>query len=182
MLHDLARARGSRSRHLRLLPSPHAHPRVLSEAGRLRRVLVHRPGAELARLTPDTMRALLFDDLPWPERAREEHDAFTDLLRSRGVEVVYLDDLLADVLANADVRRDLIDATLRSERAEPGLRRHLDALSEHALAEALIAGIRQGDGGLAPLPNQVFMRDSSAWLHTLPAPIAFAQPARRREA
>ena len=92
MLHDLARARGSRSRHLRLLPSPHAHPRVLSEAGRLRRVLVHRPGAELARLTPDTMRALLFDDLPWPERAREEHDAFTDLLRSRGVEVIVLDD------------------------------------------------------------------------------------------
>jgi hypothetical protein len=101
MLDDLARSPAR----LRLVPSPRAQPCVLSEAGRLRRVLVHRPGAELARLTPETMRALLFDDLPWPERAEEEHDAFTDLLRSRDVEVLYLDELLADVLAHTGTRR-----------------------------------------------------------------------------
>jgi arginine deiminase len=196
MLDDLARVRGSTAR-LRLVPAFHAQPLVLSEAGRLRRLLVHRPGAELARLTPETMGALLFDDLPWPERAQQEHDAFTGLLRSRGVELLYFDELLADVLA--DARRDVIAATLRIERPRPriapALRRHLDRLTDTALATALIAGVAHselpqphcalapepGELALAPLPNQVFTRDSSAWMHRLPVPIAFAHGARRRE-
>jgi arginine deiminase len=171
MLDDLARLPAR----LRLVPSPRARPQVLSEAGRLRRVLVHRPGAELERMTPETMRELLFDDLPWPERAQEEHDAFTGLLRSRGVEVLYLDELLADVLAHTGARGDLIGST----RADPALRRHLDGLDDGALAAALIAGV--STPALPPLPNQVFVRDSSAWMHQLPVPIAFAHHARRRE-
>ena len=198
MLDDLADPLGSRAR-LRLVPSRRAAPRVLSEAGRLRRVLVHRPGEELARLTPETMHALLFDDLPWPERAQQEHDAFTDLLRSRDVEVLYLDELLADVLAHTGTRHEVIGSTLRIERprprVEPALRRHLNRLTGAALATALIAGVADGELprprgaaaaepgelALAPLPNQVFTRDSSAWVHKLPVPIAFAHGARRRE-
>ncbi|MGN6169626.1 MAG: arginine deiminase family protein, partial [Solirubrobacteraceae bacterium] len=60
-------------------------PGVWSEVGELRRVLVHRPGPELTRLTPANKEALLFDDLPWVDRAQEEHDGFVALLRSRGV-------------------------------------------------------------------------------------------------
>jgi arginine deiminase len=195
MLEDLGRAHRAHAPQLRLVSPPRAHPRVLSEAGRLRRVLVHRPGAELARLTPDTMRGLLFDDLPWPERAQEEHDAFTDLLRAHDVEVLYLDQLLADVLRHAATRRDVITSALRIERhgprVESALRRHLNALSPEALAATLIAGVAHDElprshcapavFALAPLPNHVFMRDSSAWLHRMAAPIAFAHGARRRE-
>ena len=60
--------------------------RVTSEIGRLRRVLVHRPGLEVARLTPQNRDALLFDDILWLERAQEEHDRFVEILRSRGAE------------------------------------------------------------------------------------------------
>jgi arginine deiminase len=59
-------------------------PAITSEVAPLRRVLVHRPGAELSRLSPDNMAALVFDAIPWPGRAREEHDAFCRLLASRG--------------------------------------------------------------------------------------------------
>ena len=72
---------------------------VDSEVGQLKQVILHRPGLELARLTPDNVHSLLFDDVMWAERAREEHDAFAEVLRLRGVKVHYFADLLADVLA-----------------------------------------------------------------------------------
>ena len=69
-----------------------------SEVGRLRRVIVHRPGLELARLTPENVRELLFDDVMWAGRAREEHDSFTAKLRDRGIEVLVWGDLIAELL------------------------------------------------------------------------------------
>ena len=71
---------------------------VDSEVGRLRTVLVHRPGRELKRLTPRNNDSLLFDGIPWVGRAQVEHDAFTEALRERGVEVLYLDELLTETL------------------------------------------------------------------------------------
>ncbi|MGI9210639.1 MAG: arginine deiminase family protein, partial [Rhodococcus sp. (in: high G+C Gram-positive bacteria)] len=71
---------------------------VDSEVGALRAVMLHRPGAELERLTPRNNDQLLFDALPWVARAQEEHDAFAELLRSRGVEVLLLADLLTETL------------------------------------------------------------------------------------
>ena len=71
---------------------------VDSEVGRLRVAIVHRPGAELQRLTPRNNDRLLFDGLPWVGRAQEEHDEFAGLLRSRGVEVLLLGDLLVEAL------------------------------------------------------------------------------------
>ena len=75
---------------------------VTSEIGKLRKVLLHRPGNELLNLTPDTLSRLLFDDIPYLPDAQKEHDAFADALIENGVEVVYLEDLMADVIASSD--------------------------------------------------------------------------------
>jgi arginine deiminase len=77
---------------------------VDSEVSRLRTVMLHRPGPELARLTPRNNDSLLFDGIPWVGRAQEEHDAFAEALRSRGVEVLYLGDLLAETLTVPEAR------------------------------------------------------------------------------
>lgn len=73
---------------------------VKSEIGPLKKVLLQRPGRELEHLSPDTMEQLLFDDIPYLHRAQQEHDEFAALLRSCGAEVVYLEDLTAEVLAS----------------------------------------------------------------------------------
>jgi arginine deiminase len=176
---------------------------VASEVGRLRRVIVHRPGMELRRLTPANRTELLFDDAVWVERAVEEHDAFADALRSRSVDVLYLEDLLVEALASPEARTRLISATLRALAAGPILTPELESwlgsLSSAELAERLIGGVtfdelpfrsaslmgaslRPDAFAIAPLPNQAFTRDSSSWafggvyVHTM------ATPARWREA
>src|SRR3954453_9046017 len=95
---------------LRVLQAPREAPVIRSEVAPLRRVLVHRPGAELARLTPYNMTELLFDDVPWANGARTEHDAFCALLRAHGAELLFLTDLLADVLDIGVVRRQVVEA------------------------------------------------------------------------
>ena len=154
---------------------------VDSEVGRLRTVLVHRPGAELRRLTPDHRCGMLFTSLPWAERAQAEHDAFADALRAHGVAVLYLTELLQDVLEYAAARQQAIDWV----RADPRLgdelrgqlREHLMGLHPEELAQLLIMGLardefRGGRGAVfgllgawdyivEPLPNLVFARDSS---------------------
>ena len=76
-----------------------------SEVGRLRTVMLHRPGLELKRLTPRNNDKLLFDGIPWVSRAQDEHDAFAAALRDRDVEVLYLTDLLTETLEQEDARR-----------------------------------------------------------------------------
>ena len=88
-------------------------PGVRSEVGRLRTVLLHRPGNELKRLTPRNNDALLFDGLPWVDRAQAEHDAFAETLRSRGVEVLYLSTLLIETLADPTARAKASRSCLR---------------------------------------------------------------------
>ena len=79
---------------------------VTSEIGQLKKVLLHRPGNELLNLTPDTLSELLFDDIPYLPDAQKEHDAFAKALKDNGVEVVYLEDLMAEVLSKSDDVRD----------------------------------------------------------------------------
>src|SRR6185436_12806625 len=79
-----------------------------SEVGRLQTVLLHRPGPELRRLTPRNNDQLLFDGVPWVARAQEEHDAFADALAGRGVEVLYVDQLLTEILSFPSARAELI--------------------------------------------------------------------------
>ncbi|HET7310300.1 MAG TPA: arginine deiminase [Mycobacteriales bacterium] len=174
---------------------------VDSEVGRLRTVVLHRPGPELKRLTPRNSADLLFDAIPWVERAQEEHDRFADALRSHDVEVLYLRDLLTETLADPHARRLVVDRTL----AAPGLgttlletvARHLDELDVDALTEVLIGGLaheelRRGTGlvyrlmdrhdfVVPPLPNLLFTRDSSVWIGGSVAVTSPSMDARRRE-
>jgi len=180
----------------------HYPPGVRSEVGRLRTVMLHRPGNELRRLTPRNNDALLFDGLPWVDRAQAEHDAFADVLRSRGVEVLYLSTLLAETLADPNARQQAIEHTMSDLRLGDSLRRYLaDLLADQGadeLAEILMAGLRNDEvtsntGSLVaalhadddflidPLPNLLFTRDSSVWVGDHVAITALMMPARRRE-
>ncbi len=174
---------------------------VASEVGRLRTVMLHRPGPELQRLTPRNNDKLLFDGIPWVSRAQEEHDGFAEALRSRGVEVLYLTDLLVETLASEDARAHAIDAVTGSLRLGDTLRnyllRALGELSPEELKEVLAAGLRndevRGGFGLVtsllahddflidPLPNLLFTRDSSVWIGDRVAITSLAMPARERE-
>ena len=95
---------------------------VDSEVGRLRTVLLHRPGAELKRLTPRNNDQLLFDGIPWVDRAQEEHDGFAQALRDHGVEVLYLGELLEQALVDPAARESTIAAVLDDPRLGPTLR------------------------------------------------------------
>lgn len=176
---------------------------VASEVGQLRRVIVHRPGMELRRLTPANRAEMLFDDTVWVERAGEEHDAFTDVLRSRSIEVLYLEDLLVQALASAGAREALLARTLDRAALGPVLGRELaswfSSLPPEELAHRLIGGVTFDElpfrsssltgtmagpdaFALAPLPNQVFTRDSSSWAFGGVCVHTMATRARSREA
>ncbi|MHC9296673.1 arginine deiminase, partial [Mycobacterium sp. LTG2003] len=176
-----------------------------SEVGTLRVVILHRPGPELQRLTPRNNDALLFDGLPWVAKAQQEHDAFADLLRSRGVEVLLLADLLTEALAySGAARMHGISAAVDARRLGLPLAQELSAylrtLEPVALAHVLMAGMtfnelpfsgaelslvrlmhHGGDFVIDPLPNLLFTRDSSFWIGPRVAIKSLALPARVRE-
>src|SRR4029453_8345623 len=103
-----------------------------SETGKLRQVILHRPGLELSRLTPDNVHGLLFDDILWAKRAREEHDAFAQALRDRGVKVHYFAELLTDVLANPQARTWVLDQLFTEDSVGPTLVGPLRELADEA--------------------------------------------------
>jgi arginine deiminase len=176
---------------------------VDSETGRLRQVILHRPGVELSRLTPDNVRDLLFDDILWARRAREEHDAFAEVLRERGVKVHYFARLLADVLDIPQARTWVLDRVITDDTVGPTLSTPLRRLAEQAdsekLADYLIGGVLKSelagftvnslrwellnadDFVLTPLPNHLFQRDNSAWIYDGVSINPMAMPARMRE-
>src|SRR3712207_2581358 len=110
---------------------------VSTEVGRLRTVMLHRPGPELKRLTPRNNDKLLFDGIPWVDRAQEEHDAFADALRSRGVEVVYLVELLTETLASEEARARAISQTVEDLYLGDTLRSYLTTALAELSPEAL---------------------------------------------
>lgn len=178
---------------------------VGSEVGALWRVILHRPGGELSRLTPRTMAELLFDDLPWVERAQEEHDEFAQALRDLDVEVLYLRDLLKETLDVPDARRFVLSELLDDEVFGPAaidpLLAALDSLDSAGLADALIDGLTKDEaigldchpdslvfdtaGGsdfvLKPLPNHLFTRDTSCWVYGGVSVNSMRMVARMRE-
>jgi arginine deiminase len=158
---------------------------VGSEVGRLRKVLLCRPDLALRRLTPRNAADLLFDDVLWVKKAREEHDAFAGVLEDRGVAVLYLNDLLEEAMDNPLARSWLLDRLAPNPGIGPGLgarlRGWLDGLDSEKLARYLIGGVARSDltfadSGLSyqllgesdflipPLPNQIFTRDTSSWI------------------
>jgi arginine deiminase len=165
--------------------------RVDSEIGRLRRVLVHRPGREIDWMVPAMMGSLLFDDILDGDEAREEHDLFSKVLHQAGVEVLDSQDLLADVLANKAPRKQLLDE-LEAEYGVPfSLVHQLDELPPEELAAALIEGIRApagtSDAGrlqffqLNPVPNYFFQRDPQVVMGNRVVAASMATDARERE-
>jgi arginine deiminase len=163
---------------------------VTSEIGRLRKVLVHQPGGEVDVMVPAMMDDLLFDDILYGDRARQEHAIFRRVLQLAGVEVVEAGDLLREVLAEPGARDWLLAAAV-DETSRSG-RKRLSALEPDDLATAIVEGARAGDGGggvevdelfdLAPLPNWCFQRDPQIVLGDRVLFCAMAAASRHREA
>jgi arginine deiminase len=159
-------------------------PSVRSEVGQLRAVLLHRPGMEMRRITPTNKDELLFDELLWVEHAQREHDAFADVLREAGAEVLYVEQLLAELLADGDLAAETVAEHVTDKTCGPQavgrVRDFLLSLDTDSLVDHLIGGVSLEEVGpgpglvsavtppnemvLQPLPNLVFMRDSSAWI------------------
>ncbi|MDP4507911.1 arginine deiminase [Nonomuraea turcica] len=176
---------------------------IHSEIGRLREVIVHRPGRELDRLTPDNAADLLFDDVLWADRARREHDEFVGVMRGHGVRVHLFADLLAQALATDAGRHFAVNRVCTDQQFGPALAAELRALlldtDPVSLADYLIGGVLKSDIDvpgrasvawqslgtddfvLTPLPNTLFQRDNSAWIGRSVAVNPMAKPARSRE-
>lgn len=157
---------------------------VNSEIGRLKTVLLKRPGKELENLVPDHLSGLLFDDIPYLKVAQEEHDKFAQTLRDEGVEVVYLEKLAAEAIADKDVREQFIDDILAESQKtvlghEAEIKTFFAKLSDQELIDKIMAGVRKEeielktthlveymDDGypfyLDPMPNLYFTRDPQA--------------------
>jgi arginine deiminase len=175
---------------------------VTSEIGRLKRVLVCRPGLAQQRLTPANCHELLFDDVLWVSRARTDHYAFVGAMQDQGVEVLELHDLLTELLAQPAARAWLLERRLRPERVGGTLAREMRSwfgdLPARELAERLIGGVARAELPfdarsllaqslgpsefvLDPLPNTLFTRDSSCWIGAGLTLNAMYWPARREE-
>lgn len=164
-----------------------SHPAisVRSEIGTLKRVLLHRPGGELENLMPEYIERLLFDDIPYLKIAQEEHDAFCDLLRRNGVEVVYLTDLVAESLSNPEVKENFVreyiaEAGILGEKRTALMVDYFLAMSTKNMVEKMMQGVRKSEVRgygrknltdyleddypfvLDPIPNLYFTRDPFA--------------------
>ena len=173
-----------------------------SEVGTLRTVIVHRPDLAHERLSPTNCHELLFDDVIWVRRARQEHDAFVDLMRERGTEVLLFHDLLTETLEQPDAREWVLSRRLRPEEATvmfaADLTAWMNEMPADELATRLTGGVtvqelpdsvasvmkramRPTDFVIAPLPNQLFMRDTSAWIYGGVSINQMYWPARQHE-
>ena len=157
-----------------------------SEVGTLRTVMVHRPDLAHARLSPHNCHDLLFDDVIWVRRAQEEFDAFVEVMRGRGVEVLLFHDLLTETLERDDARAWVLERRLRPEEVTALFAREMTQwmrgmpageIATHLtggvmvqelpgdIVEAIGRALRGTDFVLPPLPNQLFTRDTSAWIY-----------------
>jgi arginine deiminase len=179
---------------------------VTSEIGKLKTVLLHRPGEELENLTPDYLTELLFDDIPYLKVAQTEHDAFAKALQDRGIETLYLDRLVVEALDHANMREQFVDEMLHASkqgdaRITDALKSYLLAMSTHDMVRKIMAGVRKSevtvnyDGAkqlhelladsypfyLNPMPNLYFTRDPAATIGQGLTINRMHWPARRRE-
>ena len=177
---------------------------VYSEIGRLKSVLLHCPGEEVENIVPDYLRRLLFDEIAYLEQARREHNQFAEILRNEGVEVVYLIDLMADVLEVESVRKAFLDEfIMEGKAATQGLHEAIIEFFSHYSSKELIkkciAGVRKeelkhikpkslGDMVknpypfyLDPIPNMYFQRDPFASIGSGISLNVMANETRNRE-
>ncbi|MFR0593181.1 arginine deiminase [Limosilactobacillus mucosae] len=183
------------------MPSP-IH--VTSEIGKLKTVMLHRPGREIENLTPDSMYRLLFDDIPYLPIAQEEHDYFAQTLRDQGIEVLYFEKLAAEALADQDVREEFVDRMIAESGYAAGLihdvlKEYLLAMNTQDMVNKIFEGVRREEIDLPhmtlqqaaedadwpfvmdPMPNAYFTRDPQASIGDGISINRMTFPARQRE-
>lgn len=180
--------------------------RVNSEIGRLKTVMLHRPGQELEALTPEYMGRMLFDDVPYLKKAQEEHDAFAQVLRDNGVEVLYLDQLVAEALYTEEIKWQFIKEMVRASKQDDSysteaIVNYLGNMDTLAMVRKIMAGVKKDEVSvmepenkqlhhymvddypfyLDPMPNLYFTRDPAAAIGNGVSVNKMHWPARRRE-
>ena len=142
---------------------------VKSEIGRLRRVMLHRPGIELANLMPDYLERMLAEDTPDVRRAGEEHDVFASILRSNGVDVVYIEDMFTEVVRDDEIRKkfihDFVEVGVRGISLERAIAEYLESIPYDKLFDTVAKGITREDlNGVKVKPIQFFVKDDYPFL------------------
>ncbi len=183
------------------MPSP-IH--VTSEIGKLKTVMLHRPGREIENITPDSMYRLLFDDIPYLPIAQEEHDYFAQTLRDQGIEVLYFEKLAAEALADQDVKGEFVDRMVAESGYAAGLihdvlKEYLLAMNTQDMVNKIFEGVRREEIDLPhmtlqqaaedtewpfvmdPMPNAYFTRDPQASIGDGLSINRMTFPARQRE-
>ena len=183
------------------MPSP-IH--VTSEIGKLKTVMLHRPGREIENITPDSMYRLLFDDIPYLPIAQEEHDYFAQTLRDQGIEVLYFEKLAAEALADQDVKEEFVDHMVAESGYAAGLihdvlKEYLLAMNTQDMVNKIFEGVRREEIDLPhmtlqqaaedtewpfvmdPMPNAYFTRDPQASIGDGLSINRMTFPARQRE-
>lgn len=151
---------------------------VYCEIGKLKTVLLHRPGEEIENLTPDYLERLLFDDIPFLKIARQEHDNFAKLLQDNDVEVLYLEKLAAEAVECPEIKKIFLDEVIKeceitSEDESLKLKEFLTSMPTKAMIDKIMAGVRKKEVGykenfneypflMDPMPNLYFTRDPFA--------------------
>lgn len=151
---------------------------VYSEIGKLKTVMLHRPGAEIENLIPEYLERLLFDDIPYLKVARQEHDMFAEALRKNGVEVLYLEKLVAEALKEKSVKDKFLtevlgECNIKEVKNMEYLKDFLNDMPTKAMVDKVMAGIRRGEINIKeeanhypfimdPMPNLYFTRDPFA--------------------
>lgn len=178
---------------------------VTSEIGKLHAVMLHRPGRELEKLTPDYLSQLLFDDIPWLKKMRIEHDEFAETLRQRGTQVYYVEELLAEIFENEETKSSFVKELLstcarNTQELNQVLFEYIMQLSAKEVAEIAISGLGKKDLPhmerelslsdyvhsdyplyINPIPNLYFMRDPAAVMGQGISINSMHADARRRE-
>ncbi|MFP4078296.1 MAG: arginine deiminase [Candidatus Izemoplasmataceae bacterium] len=179
---------------------------VYSEIGKLKTVLLHRPGRELENLTPKLLDKLLFDDIPFLDIAQEEHDAFAETLRKEGVEVLYLTDMVSETLdglekddGEAFIRQFIQESGVKTKSAVKAIYDYLESMDTKDMVEKMISGIKKSElpdhcGETImemleseypfytdPMPNILFQRDPFSSIGTGVAINRMYTSTRRRE-
>ncbi|EQB89497.1 hypothetical protein M918_03005 [Clostridium sp. BL8] len=177
---------------------------VYSEIGKLKTVLLHCPGEEVENIVPDYLRRLLFDEIVYLEQARREHNQFADILRNEGVEVLYLTDLMAEVLKHSSVRTEFLKEFMEEGKVvtaglQEAITEFLSPLSSKELIVKCIAGVKKEDlksinpkalGDMVknpypfyldPIPNMYFQRDPFASIGSGISLNVMANETRNRE-
>lgn len=183
------------------MPSP-IH--VTSEIGKLKTVMLHRPGREIENITPDSMYRLLFDDIPYLPIAQEEHDYFAQTLHDQGIEVLYFEKLAAEALADQDVKEEFVDRMVAESGYAAGLihdvlKEYLLAMNTQDMVNKIFEGVRREEIDLPhmtlqqaaedtewpfvmdPMPNAYFTRDPQASIGDGLSINRMTFPARQRE-